>query len=108
MSRVKGRRRVDVEFVDPKLESLYFDAKVAHPRMSRELVRSYRKVVGLLYSVTDDQELRAYRALHLEKLTGDRRGQWALRLLAGNRLIVRFRTDPQGRVVIVVEIVDYH
>ena len=79
-----------------------------HPRMSRELVRSYRKVVGLLYSATDDQELRAFKALHLEKLKGDRRGQWSLRLHAGDRLIVKFKTDPQGRVVVVVEIVDYH
>lgn len=99
---------MNVEFVDPGLESLYFDVGTPHPRMSRELVRSYRKVVGLLRSATDDQELRAFKSLHLEKLKGDRRGQWSLRLYAGDRLIVRFRTDPQGRVVIVVEIVDYH
>lgn len=97
-----------VKFADPGLESLFFDAGTPHPRMSRELVRSYRKVVGLLYSVTNDQELRAFKALHLEKLKGDRRGQWSLRLHAGDRLIVKFKTDPQGRVVIVVEIVDYH
>ena len=97
-----------VEFIDPELKSLYFDAGTPHPRMSRELVRSYRKVVGLLHSVTNDHELRAFKALHLEKLKGDRRGHWSLRLHAGDRLIVRFRTDPQGRVVIVVEIVDYH
>lgn len=97
-----------VKFADPGLESLFFDVGTPHPRMSRELVRSYRKVVGLLYSVTNDQELRAFKALHLEKLKGDRRGQWSLRLQAGDRLIVKFKTDPQGRVVIVVEIVDYH
>lgn len=97
-----------VKFADPGLESLYSDAGKRHPRMSRELVRSYRKVVGLLYDVRDDQELRAFKALHLEKLKGDRRGQWSLRLHAGDRLIVRFKTDQQGRVVVVVEIVDYH
>lgn len=96
-----------VEFEDPDLESLYWGDR-SEPRMGRELVRAYRKVVGLLYSVSDDRELRAYKALHLEKLKGDRRGQWSLRLHAGDRLIVNFRTDPQGRVVIVVEIVDYH
>ena len=96
-----------VEFEDPHLKALYWVADTPHPRMSRELVRSYRKVVGLLYSATDDQELRAFKALHLEKLKGNRRGQWSLRLHAGDRLIVKFKTDPQGRVVIVVEIVDY-
>lgn len=42
-----------------------------------------------------------------EELSGDRRGQWAARLTANWRLIVR----PEQRdvvIVIVVEIVDYH
>jgi proteic killer suppression protein len=98
---------VVVEFEDPDLESLYW-GDLQNPRMGRELVRSYRKVVGLLYKVGDDQELRAFKALRLEKLKGDRPGQSSLRLHGGNRLIVWFRTDPQGRVVVVVEIVDYH
>lgn len=96
-----------VEFEDPDLEGLYWGNLVV-ARMGRELVRSFRKVVGLLYEATDDRELRAFKALHLEKLRGDRLGQSSLRLHGGNRLIVRFRTDPQGRVVVVVEIVDYH
>jgi len=99
---------MNVGFVDPGLESLFFDPEARRPDMSRERVRSYRKVVGMLFSMTDDHELRAFKALHLEKLQGERRGQWSLRLHAGDRLIVRFRTDPQGRAVIVVDIVDYH
>lgn len=76
--------------------------------MGAELVRSYRKVVGLLYSATDDRELRTFKSLHLEKLKGDRKGQSSLRLYGGNRLIVRFRSDARRRVVVVIEIVDYH
>ena len=96
-----------VEFEDPDLESLYW-GDLHNPRMGPEVVRSFRKVVGLLHKVGDDQELRAFKALHLEKLKGGRTGQSSLRLHGGSRLIVRFRTDPQGRVVVVVEIVDYH
>lgn len=96
-----------VEFEDPDLESLYWGS-LQNPRMGRELLRSFRKVVGLLRQVSDDQELRTFKALRLEKLRGDRAGQSSLRLHGGNRLIVWFRTDPQGRVVVVVEIVDYH
>lgn len=97
-----------VEFEDPHLEALYWDAATPHPRMGDDLVRTYRKVVGLLYEVTDDQELRAFKSLRLEKLKGKRQGQSSLRLRGGHRLIVRFRTDPQGRAVIVIQIVDYH
>lgn len=98
---------MDVEFSDPSLEALYFDPAPLHPRMSAELVRSYRKVVGLLFSVANDQELRAFKAQRLEHLKGSRRGQWSLRLHGGGRLIVRFRTDRQGRVVTVIEIIDH-
>lgn len=96
-----------VEFEDPDLEALY-RGDLQNPRMGRDLLRSFRKVVNLLHHVGDDQELRTFKAQRLEKLKGDRAGQSSLRLHGGNRLIVRFRTDPQGRVVVVVEIVDYH
>lgn len=97
-----------VEFQDPHLEALYWETETLHPRMSAELVRAYRKVVGLLYAAAHDQELRAFKSLRLEQLKGRRLGQSALRLRGGDRLIVQFRTDPQGRVVVVIEIVDYH
>lgn len=96
-----------VEFADPWLEALYYDPSTQHPRMSRELVRAYRKVVGLLHSVADDRELRAYKALRLEQLKGKRQGQSSLRLTKGDRLIVRFRTEPGGRIVVVIEIIDH-
>lgn len=98
---------MDVEFSDPWLERLFFDPATPHARMSAELVRSYRKVVGLLYGVANDQELRAFKAQRLEQLKGNRRGQWSLRLCRGSRLIVRFRTEGQGRVVTVIEIIDH-
>lgn len=95
-----------VEFEDPHLEALYWVAGTPHPRMGTELVRAYRKVVGLLYEVADDRELRAFKSLRLEQLKGPR--QLSLRLRGDDRLIVHFRTDPQGRVVVVIEVVDYH
>jgi proteic killer suppression protein len=98
---------VRVEFDDPQLEVLFFDPAALHPRLSRELVRAYRKVVGLLREVADDQELRGFKALRLEKLKGRRQGQWSLRLTEGDRLIIRFRTEADGRVVVVVEIINH-
>ena len=95
-----------VEFEDPHLEALYWVADTPHPRMGTELVRAYRKVVGLLYQVSDDRELRAFKSLRLEQLKGPR--QLSLRLRGDDRLIVHFRTDTQGRVVVVIEVVDCH
>lgn len=97
-----------MEFDDARLKRLYEDASYHHPRLGAEVVRAYRKVVGALYASQDDQELRNLKALRLEKLKGDRAGHSSLRLHGGYRLIVTFRTDQAGRVVVVIEIVDYH
>ena len=48
------------------------------------------------------------RSLNLEKLKGDRTGQYSIRLNDQFRLILTFRTEDDGRVVVVLELVDYH
>ena len=56
----------------------------------------------------DERDLRALRSLHLEQLKGDRAGTSSIRLNKQFRLILKFATDNDGRVVIVIEMVDYH
>ena len=53
-------------------------------------------------------DLRNYRALHYEKLKGDRDGQRSIRLNQQWRLILRLEQDSEGRLLIIIEIVDYH
>lgn len=97
-----------VEFEDASLRRLYEDAGYRPKRYGTDLIRAYRKKVGLLRQVRDDLELRQHRSLHLEQLTGDRRGTSSIRLNDQWRLILRFRTDEAGRVVVVLELGDYH
>ncbi|MHB1536562.1 MAG: type II toxin-antitoxin system RelE/ParE family toxin [Acidimicrobiales bacterium] len=76
--------------------------------MGTDLTKQYRKRTGLLTSAHDERDLRAMRSLHLEKLPGDRRGQNSIRLNDQYRLIFRLRTGDDGRVAVVIEVVDYH
>lgn len=71
-------------------------------------MRAYRKKIGAIVAAVDERDLRAQKSLHLEKLKGDRDGQYSMRLNDQYRLIVRFETGPSGRMTVVVEVVDYH
>ena len=97
-----------IRFATADLERLYEDASYVSSRFGRDVVRAYRKKVGFLVAAESEQDLRSYRALRLEKLRGDRAGQHSIRLNDQWRLILRLETDDQGRVIVVIEIVDYH
>lgn len=97
-----------VEFEDDDLRRLYTDPGFRIARLGPEVTRAYRKRVALLVAVKDERDLYAMRSLHFEKLSGDRLGQRSIRLNRQWRLILRLEEDERGRLVIVVEIVDYH
>ncbi|NOM65205.1 hypothetical protein EU799_05660 [Corynebacterium silvaticum] len=46
------------------------------------------------------------RSLRLERLKGNRAGTSSIRLNDQFRLIIKFETDDEGRIVIVIEMVD--
>ena len=48
------------------------------------------------------------KSLHLEQLRGDRLGTSSIRLNKQYRLVIRFETSEDGRIAVVIEMVDYH
>jgi toxin HigB-1 len=97
-----------IDFDDDDLRRLYLESDFVLPRLGRDITRAYRKKVGFIEGAESELDLRNYRALHFEKLQGDREGQYSIRLNDQWRLILRFETDDAGRLVVIVEIVDYH
>lgn len=95
-------------FLDDELRRLYAEPDFHLKRFGLDLVRAYRKQVGLLASVGSEPELRKFKGARLEKLKGDRVGQHSIRLNDQWRLILSFRTDDEGKFVVVTEIIDYH
>jgi proteic killer suppression protein len=96
------------EFEDDDLRRLYEEPNFVMPRLGPDLVKAYRKKMGLIAGAESELDLRNYKALRLEKLVGERSGQHSIRLNDQWRLILRIETDEQGRMLIIIEIVDYH
>ncbi len=73
-----------------------------------ELVKAYRKRIGFLSACTDERDIYQLKSLHFEKLSGNRSHQRSIRLNAQFRLVLEIRTDEQGKLIVVVEVIDYH
>lgn len=97
-----------IVFEDDDLRRVAEDASYAPKRWGADIVKAYRKRIQVLRSAVDERDLYALRSLRLEQLSGDRAGTSSIRLNKQLRLIIKFRTDDDGRVVIVIELVDYH
>lgn len=95
-------------FEDNALERAAQDAYFTPKGWGPDVVGAYRKQIQRLLAAVDERDLYAIKSLHLEKLSGDRAGTSSIRLNKKYRLIVNFRTESDGRVVIVIEMVDYH
>ena len=95
-------------FEDDNLRRLYEERNFVLPRLGSDAVKAFRKKMGFLEAAESESDLRNYRALHFEKLRGGRVGQHSIRLNRQWRLILRIETDAEGRLLVIVEIVDYH
>ncbi len=84
------------------------DASYTPKRWGPDIVKAYHKKIQILTAAADERDLRAMRSLRLEQLKGDRAGTSSIRLNKQFRLILKFATDSDGRLVIVIELVDYH
>lgn len=99
---------VRVVFRDKRLRRLAEDASYCPRQWGPDIRKAYRKKIQLLQQANDERDLYALRSLHLEKLQGDRVGTSSIRVNDQFRLILTFETDEDGRMVVVIEMVDYH
>jgi proteic killer suppression protein len=104
----EGSNEVELEFEDDDLRRLYTQPGSHSPSMGPELLKQYRKKVGLIAAARDERDLMKMRSLRFEKLRGSRAGQHSVRLNDQWRLILRLVTRDRTRTAIVVEVVDYH
>ena len=98
---------MEVEFDDEDLDRLETDPQFT-AGLSQEIVRSYRKRIQQIRAFLDERDFYAVKALHFEKLKGDRDGEHSIRLNKQWRLILKIRGEHPCKVIGIVEIVDYH
>ena len=98
---------MDVEFDDDDLDRLETDAHFSGG-FPHEVVRAYRKKMQQIRAFRDERDFAALKALHFEKLKGNREGQHSIRLNLQWRLVLEIRGAHPCKVVGIIEIVDYH
>lgn len=97
-----------IRFEDDELRRAAEDTSYTPKRWGPDILKAYRKKIQILRSAADERDLRAMRSLNLEQLKGARSGTSSIRLNRQFRLILKFKSENDGRVVIVIELVDYH
>ena len=90
------------------LKRLYEDADFTAPQFGRDLIRAFRKKVAFLQDAASELDLRAYKALHYEKLVGNRIWPTLHPTTTNGASILRVEADEVGRILIIIEIIDYH
>jgi proteic killer suppression protein len=99
---------MDVAFDDDDLDRLETDPKFTAGR-TPPVVKAYRKRMQMIRAAPDERDFYKFKSLRFEKLGGKRRYQHSMRLNDQYRLILELLKDnPQGTVIKVVGIEDYH
>ena len=106
-SRYHKEGHVRFEFVSKALLLLYKEERDSR-RYAPGVVSSFFEVMAAIQSAVNENDLRVLKSLHFEKLQGNRQGQISLRLNKQFRLIVEIEEDNQGKLLRIIEIVDYH
>jgi toxin HigB-1 len=72
------------------------------------LVRAFRMRMQAIRAASNENDLRALKSLRFEKLKGDRKHQYSMRLNDQFRLIFQIEGSDQGNTIVVLAIEDYH
>lgn len=101
-------RHLRIQFEDDDLRRLAEDPAFAPPQWGRDLVRAYRKKIQALQSATDERDLYEMKSLRLKRLKGNLAGISSIRLNDQFRIRLKFQTDSDGRIVIIIAMGDFH
>lgn len=98
---------MEVDFDDEGLQRMANDPAFSGGR-DLAVVKAFRKRVQFIRAAMDERAFYAMKSLHFEKLSGDREGQYSMRLNDQWRLIMQFREVNGGKHVVIMSITDYH
>ena len=89
-------------FADIETESFFATGKSR--RLPTEILKWAAMRLSQIHAATRIEDLRLPTSNQLEKLSGDRAGQWSIRINGQWRICFRF----EGADAFDVEVVDYH
>lgn len=98
---------MDVDHEDPDLERLEKDPAF-NMGFAENIVKGYRKVMGVLRAVKHERELANWRSLNFKRMKGKRQDEWSVRINDQWRLILDVEQGPEGSKLITKKIEDPH
>jgi toxin HigB-1 len=97
----------EVRFKDESLGKLERDAKY-NAGYNEAVVKAFRKRMQMIRSATDERDFYALRSLNFEKLKGERKHQYSMRLNDQWRLILELEGEGPNKELLIIGIEDYH
>ncbi|MCL4514302.1 MAG: type II toxin-antitoxin system RelE/ParE family toxin [Firmicutes bacterium] len=96
-------------FVSKKIEALYTEEKGAS-KYPADVVEAFFEAMAVIKAAFSEGDLYALKGFHFEKLKGKRgkENERSLRLNSQWRLIVKVESDDNGKLLLVLDIEDYH
>lgn len=98
---------MEFAFADDDLCRIYTDLNF-NGGFDDAIVNSFRRRMQLIASAADERDFYALKSAHFEKLKGDMEGLYSMRLNDQWRLLLKFKKEASGKVLIVISIIDYH
>ncbi|MBI2172364.1 MAG: type II toxin-antitoxin system RelE/ParE family toxin [Chloroflexi bacterium] len=95
-----------VRFADRQLERCFLDGGLANRTWGESVGQRFVQRVKVLQASSKFEDLFEARTLRLHPLTGNRSGQWALKLIGRWRLIFRLSEDRQ--TITLAEVSNYY
>lgn len=72
------------------------------------IIKAFRKRLQQISAAVDERDFYNLRSLNFEKLKGNRQHQYSMRINDQWRLILEFEGSGAGKIVIIINIEDYH
>jgi toxin HigB-1 len=99
--------RMELRFRDDDYERLEKDPTYS-AGFDGAVVRAYRNRTHLIRQAVDERDIRAFKSWGFEKLKAARDHQYSIRLNDQWRLILEIEGDAPRKVIVIVDIEDYH
>ena len=98
---------MDVQYGDESLERLVFDPRFGG-KLPPEVVTRYRRVIAFIRRAADERDLRAWPALHFEKLKVRMAGQYSMRLNRQWRVLADIEGTAGNKNVVIRKIENHY
>ncbi len=99
---------MEVIFDDDDLDQLETNPKLTGGRPTA-IVKAYHKRMQMIRAAPDERDFYKLKSLRFEKLGGKRKHQHSMRLNDQYRLVLELlKNNPEGTIIKVVGIEDYH